>query len=113
MRFSPRGMILALLAGAACGLAACTGQPGMISADAISGSVEAVCARHNALVNASTTYSDLEKRTYTRTADLLVEMVHEAQKAKPAASPPAAEQIDGNNSTRTLAPPDTSGHQSG
>lgn len=111
MRFISRAAVVALLAGAACALGACAGQQGMIRADAIADSVEKVVTRHNALVEADATFTDLEKRTFTRTANLLQEIVREAQKGNTVipASKPTAEDIgnDGNNSTRSTAPPDT------
>lgn len=116
MRYSPRASVLLLvLAGAACALGACTSQPGMIDSDAIADPVERVVERHNSLVNQSTTLTDLQKSTYTRTADLLRDVVREAQKARDTApakkiTEPNAAQPDGNNSTRTLAPPDTKVH---
>lgn len=55
---------------------------GMISVDAIDGSVQKVSDRHDAYVNADLSLSADQKRTFLRTTELLRLVLEEAKKGK-------------------------------
>lgn len=61
-----------------CSLVGC--NQGMITVDAIDDSVQDIVTRHDAYVNADTSLSAVQKRTYLRSSELLLRVLTEAKK---------------------------------
>jgi hypothetical protein len=63
-------------------------RKGYVKVSAIEGLVDKVSTRHDAYVDADDSLSDLKKRTYKRSTELLRKVVAEAKDEKPTKSAP-------------------------